>query len=195
MNDTSVDRYRIAARMERLPLSPWHTKLRLIVGTANFSDAFDALSVAYVLPALIPLWHLHPSDIGLLISTGYVGQVIGGMLSGWLAEKHGRVPVMTANLALFSLMSLACIFAHSYPTLVTLRFLQGIGLGGEVPIANVYVSEFADSTKRGRFVLLQQIMFPIGLSTAGLLAPSWCRSGAGNRCSSLARYRFCSSCR
>jgi putative MFS transporter len=84
---------------------------------------------------------------------------------------------MIANLILFSVMSLACIFAQNYLTLVLLRFLQGIGLGGEVPIANVYISEFAGSTKRGRFVLLQQIMFPIGLTAAGLLGtfvvPIW----------------------
>ena len=82
MNGAGVDRYRIAARMERLPLSPWHHKLRLVVGSANFSDAFDALTVAYVLPALIPLWHIAPSEIGLLISIGYAGQVIGAVLSG-----------------------------------------------------------------------------------------------------------------
>src|ERR1700691_6313049 len=84
---SGIDRYQIAARMERLPLSRWHNKMRLIVGSANFSDAFDALTVAYVLPALIPLWHLRPADIGLLISIGYAGQVIGGIVSGWLAEK------------------------------------------------------------------------------------------------------------
>ena len=169
MNDAGVDRFRIAARIERLPLSPWHNKLRLIVGSANFSDAFDALTVAYVLPALIPLWHLHPADIGLLISIGYAGQVIGGIVSGGLAEKYGRVPLMVANIVLFSLMSFACIFAGSYAALLTLRFLQGIGLGGEVPIANTYISEFAKSTKRGHFVLIQQLMFPIGLTTVALV--------------------------
>ncbi len=168
MNGAGVDSYRIAARIERLPLSPWHNKLRLVVGSVNFSDAFDALTVAYVLPALIPLWQLHPSDIGLLISIGYAGQVIGGVTSGWLAERHGRVPLMIANIALFSLMSFCCIFAGSYTTLLILRFLQGIGLGGEVPIANTYISEFAKSQKRGRFVLIQQLMFPIGLTTVAL---------------------------
>src|ERR1700688_715028 len=164
-----VDRYQIAARMERLPLSRWHHKMRLIVGSANFSDAFDALTIAYVLPVLIPLWHLGEAEIRLLISVGYVGQVIGGVLSGWLADRHGRVPVMTANLMFFSLMSFACVFAPNYATLFTLRFLQGIGLGGEVPIANTYVSEFARSKGRGRFVLMQQLMFPIGLTTVGLV--------------------------
>jgi MFS transporter, putative metabolite:H+ symporter len=163
------DRYQIAARMERLPVSPWHTKMRLIVGSANFSDAFDALTVAYVLPALIPLWHIAPAQIGALISIGYAGQVIGGLLSGWLADKYGRVPVMVGNIILFSLVSFACILAQNYQTLFTLRFVQGIGLGGEVPIANTYVSEFAKSKGRGRFVLIQQLMFPIGLTTVGLV--------------------------
>src|ERR1700728_940924 len=177
MDGVEADRYRIAARMERLPLSRWHNKLRLIVGSANFSDAFDALTVAYVLPALIPLWHIVPSEIGLLISIGYAGQVIGAVLSGALAEKYGRVPLMVGNLVLFSVMSLACILAQNYPALLALRFLQGIGLGGEVPIANTYISEFAQSTRRGRFVLLQQLMFPVGLTTVALvgvfLVPHW----------------------
>jgi MFS transporter, putative metabolite:H+ symporter len=168
MADTD-DQYQIAARMERLPVSPWHTKMRLIVGSANFSDAFDALTVAYVLPALIPLWHIVPAQIGALISIGYVGQVIGGLLSGWLADKYGRVPVMVGNIILFSFLSFGCILAQNYQTLFALRFVQGIGLGGEVPIANTYVSEFAKSKGRGRFVLIQQLMFPIGLTTVGLV--------------------------
>ncbi len=61
------------------------------------------------------------------------------------------------------------VAAQNYATLFTLRFLQGIGLGGEVPIANTYVSEFAKSKGRGRFVLMQQLMFPIGLTTVGLV--------------------------
>src|ERR1700685_3934796 len=164
-----VDRYQIAARMERLPLSGWHNKMRLTVGSANFSDAFDALTIAYVLPAIIPLWHLAPAQIGALISIGYAGQVVGGLLSGCLAEEYGRVPFLIANIILFSLLSFACILADSYYILFALRFVQGIGHGGEVPIANTYVSEFAKSTGRGRFVLMQQLMFPIGLTTVGLV--------------------------
>ena len=169
MDAATTDRHQIAARMERLPLSRWHNKMRLIVGSANFSDAFDALTIAYVLPVLVPLWHIPPAMIGAMISIGYLGQVVGGLLSGWLADKYGRVPVMVGNLVLFSLMSFACVLAQDYWTLFGMRFVQGIGLGGEVPIANTYVSEFAKSKGRGRFVLIQQMMFPVGLTTAGLV--------------------------
>jgi MFS transporter, putative metabolite:H+ symporter len=169
MTAATGDPYRIAARMERLPLAGWHTKMRLIVGSANFSDAFDALTIAFVLPVLVPLWHIAPSLIGAMISIGYLGQVVGGLSSGWLADRYGRVPVMIGNLILFSLMSFACVLAQDYWTLFAMRFVQGIGLGGEVPIANTYVSEFAPAKGRGRFVLIQQMMFPIGLTTAGLV--------------------------
>lgn len=50
----------IVARIERLPLSGWHIRTRLVVGIATFFDAFDALSIAYVLPALIRPWGLQP---------------------------------------------------------------------------------------------------------------------------------------
>jgi putative MFS transporter len=163
-----LDRFQIAARMERLPVAGWHHLMRLLVGSANFSDAFDALTVAYVLPVLVPLWKLSPLETGALISIGYVGQAIGGLLSGWLADRYGRVPVMAGNVIVFSLLSFACALAPDYQTLFALRFVQGIGLGGEVPIANTYVSEFAKSKGRGRFVLMQQMMFPVGLTCAGL---------------------------
>src|SRR5580704_18133874 len=143
--------------------------MRLIVGSANFSDAFDALTIAFVLPVLAPIWHLTPTQIGAMISIGYLGQVFGGLTSGWLADRYGRVPVMVGNIILFSLMSFACVLAQDYWTLFAMRFVQGIGLGGEVPIANTYVSEFAKSKGRGRFVLMQQMMFPVGLTTAGLV--------------------------
>jgi putative MFS transporter len=167
--DAAIDRYQIAARMERLPLSPWHNKMRLIVGSANFADAYDALTIAFVLPPLIQPWQIQSWMIGAMISIGYLGQVVGSMLSGWLADKHGRVRVMTGNLVLFTLMSFACALAPDYWILFAMRFVQGIGLGGQVPIANTYVSEFAKSKARGRFVLIQQMMFPVGLTTAGLV--------------------------
>ncbi len=174
---TDTDNYRIAARLERLPASRWHNKLRFTIGCVNFWDAFDALTITYVLPALIPLWHMRPAEIGALISIGYAGQIVGGLVSGWLAERYGRVPLLTGNLVLFPLVSLACMAAQTYSVLMALRFLQGVGLGGEVPIANAYISEFANSEHRARFVLVQQTMFPLGLTMVALfgtfVVPLW----------------------
>jgi putative MFS transporter len=48
------------------------------------------------------------------------------------------------------------------------RFLQGIGTGGEVPVASAYINEFIGARKRGRFFLLYEVIFPVGLLFAGL---------------------------
>ena len=80
-NATPVTPAQIAARIERLPFSPWHVKVRVVMGVATFFDAFDALAIAYVLPVLIPLWKLAPGEIGLLISIGFAGQLVGGIIN------------------------------------------------------------------------------------------------------------------
>jgi putative MFS transporter len=166
INVAQAARYQIAERLERLPISPWHTKIRTIIAFAWFFDAFDALAIAYVLPAIIPLWHIPQPQIGGLISIGYAGQALGSLLFGYLAQRYGRVPITIATLILFSVMSLACAFAWDYQSLFWMRFIQGFGLGGEIPVINTYLNEFAKAERRARFIILFQLAFPIGLLAA-----------------------------
>src|SRR5436309_12918545 len=158
----------IVARLERLPTSSWQVKARIIVGVATFFDAFDALVIASVLPVIVPLWKLTPPEIGLMISAGFLGQLLGALLFGWIAERYGRMKAMVGSIALFALMSLACAFAWDYGSLLVLRTIQGIGLGGEVPVAAVFISELAKAQGRGRFVLLYELVFPVGPVAASL---------------------------
>ena len=157
----SVDN--VVARIERLPTSWWHVRTRIIVGVATFFDAFDAIAIATVLPVLVPMWKLTPPDIGFMISAGYVGQLIGALLFGWIGERYGRMPAMIGSITTFAVMSFVCAFAWDYNSLLWFRTLQGIGLGGEVPVAAVYISELTRAKNRGRFVLLYELVFPIGL--------------------------------
>lgn len=163
----SVDN--VVARIERLPTSWWHVRTRIIVGVATFFDAFDALAIAAVLPALVPLWKLTGPQIGFMISSGYLGQLIGALFFGWVGERYGRRPAVIGATLMFSLMSIGCGMAWDYNSLVVFRVLQGIGLGGEVPVAAVYISELTKAHGRGRFVLLYELVFAIGIAAAGLL--------------------------
>jgi putative MFS transporter len=173
----AVSEQSIAARLERLPVSPWHVKMRVILGVATFFDAFDALSIAYVLPVLIGAWKIAPQQIGWLISIGFAGQAVGALFFGWLAERIGRVPVARITIAIFAIMSLVCATADSYEQLFWYRFVQGIGLGGEVPVAAAYISEIARADRRGGFFLLYELIFPIGLLAAAAIGsqvvPLW----------------------
>src|SRR5258706_12978648 len=117
----------VVARIERLPTSWWHVRTRIIVGVATFFDAFDALAIATVLPVLVPMWKLTPPQIGILISAGFLGQLAGALLFGWIAERFGRMPAMIWSIATFAVMRLVCAFAWDYNSLLAFRGLPGIG--------------------------------------------------------------------
>jgi putative MFS transporter len=105
----------------------------------------------------------------MIISAGYVGQLLGAVLFGSLAEKIGRLKTLFITIILFAFMDGACLFAWSGVSMMVFRFLQGIGTGGEVPVASAYVNEFIGAEKRGRFFLLYEVIFPIGLVFAGMV--------------------------
>jgi putative MFS transporter len=157
----------LLSRMENVPFSRWHTKARVVMGSATFFDAFDALSLAFALPVLIGLWRISPAQVGFLISASYVGQLVGALLFSGLAEKFGRVRSATAAVAIMSIMSLACALAGSFPALLACRLVQGIGIGGEMPVAAAYISELSRAHGRGRFFLLYEMIFPVGLMVTG----------------------------
>lgn len=158
----------IAARLERLPYSRWHITVSAFLGVAIFFDSFDALSIAYVLPVISREWHIPPQSIGGLISISNVGQALGALFFGTLAERIGRIPTARLTIALIAVMSLACAFTTNYQELFWCRFVEGIGLGGEIPVASAYISEILRAERRGGSFLSYQMIFPVGLLGAGI---------------------------
>src|ERR1700721_4756407 len=99
------------------------------MGSATFFDAFNALSIPFLLPILVPLWHITAPEIGFLIGASYVGQIIGALTFSSAAERYGRVPCAAASTAIYAIMSLACAGAWSFSALLIFRFFQGMALG------------------------------------------------------------------
>jgi putative MFS transporter len=150
---------------------------RVIMGSATFFDAFGALSLAFALPLLNRLWHMSPQQSGLLIGAAYVGQLGGALLFSWMAERFGRVRSASIAVGIIAVMSLACAIAQNLGWLIACRMVQGIGIGGEMPVAAAYISELSPAHRRGKFFLLYEMIFPIGLMAAGQagawLVPLW----------------------
>ena len=157
----------LIARLERVPFSLWHVRARVLMGSATFFDAFDSLAIAFVLPVLVRAWGITAVEIGWLIAVGYLGQFIGALLFGAIAERYGRVRGAAGATAVMSIMSVACATAGNLPELLMLRLVQGIGTGGEVPVAAVYINELSKAHGRGRFFMLYEMIFPIGLMVTG----------------------------
>lgn len=175
MNDTD-SASDLVYRLERVPFSRWHLRSRIIAGTATFFDAFDALAIAFVLPVLVREWGLSSAQVGWLLAIGYLGQLAGALLFGAIAERYGRVPSAAAATGLMSLVGIFCAMSGDFWSLMALRLVQGIGIGGEMPVAAVYVNELSKAQGRGRFVLLCELLFPVGLlataQIAGLVVPA-----------------------
>ncbi len=158
----------LVARLERIPITRRLLMIRIIIGAATFFDAYTVLVIAFAMPQLVTQWGLTPGWVAMILSAGYVGQFVGAILFGWVAEKIGRLPTLLITIVVFVSMDIACLFAWNGASILVFRFLQGIGTGGEVPVASAYINEFIGARKRGRFFLLYEVIFPVGLLFAGL---------------------------
>lgn len=159
----------LIAHFEAIPFSPWHRHARIVMGSATFLDAFDALSLAFVLPVLVKLWSLSPAEIGLLIGASYVGQLAGALFFSRLADSFGRIPMAAIATVIMSLMSLGCALVGNFALLLLCRLIQGIGIGGQMPVAAAYISELLRAQDRGRHFMLYEMIFPVGLMVTGQL--------------------------
>ncbi|RSS89914.1 MFS transporter [Streptomyces sp. WAC02707] len=162
----------IGARFERLPLCRWQVMVRLVVGAVTFFEAFDQLLIAYALPDLRDEWDLGTSQVTALMTVGSIGMLIGALASGRLADRIGRVKVIAGCIALSGVCNLALVLCTSPEPFMAIRFVQGMAIGGEVPIAATFIAEITRAHQRGRFVLLYELVFPAGL-TAGALLAAW----------------------
>lgn len=165
---TAVANAKLVGRLERIPVTRRLLLIRVIIGSATFFDAYTVLVIAFAMPALVTEWGLNPGQVGLILSAGYVGQIFGAVGFGWLAERIGRLPTLLITILLFVSMDIACLFAWNGTSMMIFRFFQGVGTGGEVPIASAYINEFIGAKKRGRFFLFYELIFPIGLMFAGI---------------------------
>ena len=159
----------LLGRMESVPFTRWHLKPRIIMGCATFFDAFTALSIASAVPVLRVEWGLTTVQIGFLLTASYLGQLVGALVFGWIGERIGRVKAASLACLIMAIGDLACALSGNFWTLFTWRVLQGVGVGGEMPVAATYINELSRAHGRGRFFLAYELIFPLGFLAAGFL--------------------------
>ena len=138
----------------------------VLLGFIMLFDSWDSIAIAYVMPSLTKEWGLSPAVAGMLISSGYVGQFIGAVLLGGLAERFGRLPVFVVAVVVMGALALACAFSPNYEVLLAVRFVQGIAIGGALPVSITYVNELAPTQTRGRYFTIFQWLCMSGYAVA-----------------------------
>ena len=135
-----------------------------------FLDGFDTQAIGYVAPALAKEWGLSKAALGPVFSAGLFGLMIGALVFGPLADRIGRRKIIIFSTLAFGLGTLATAFVSDVNTLLAIRFLTGLGLGGAMPNAVAMTSEFSPHRRRATMVMIMFCGFSIGAALGGLLA-------------------------
>ena len=164
-------------QLDQLPLSRFHWRLLLISGIGWLFDAMDVLVVGSVVAAVSREWQLDATQAQWINTANLAGLFFGALASGILADGLGRRFVFAATLLLYSVFSGLSAAATGIGMLMALRFLAGLGLGGELPVAATMVSEFMPAKRRGFMVVLLESFWAYGSVAAALIAflviPTW----------------------
>jgi MFS transporter, AAHS family, 4-hydroxybenzoate transporter len=142
----------------------------VMCGLIVFVDGFDAQAMGYVAPALTAALAIPRAVLGPVISSGLVGMMIGALVSGSLADRVGRRPVLIACALIFGIGSLLTATAQSVQTLVIYRALTGLGMGGAMPNAIALTSERMPAHRRGTSVTWMICGFSLGAAVGGFVA-------------------------
>lgn len=156
-------------RLDRLPFTRRHGTLLAGSGIGWALDAMDVGLIGFVMAALAKQWQLDTTTLGWIGSIGFVGMAAGASLGGLLADRIGRRQVFALTLLVYGIATGAAALSTSVAMLMALRFVVGIGLGAELPVASTLVSEYAPKKIRGRVVVALEAFWAIGWIMAALL--------------------------
>ena len=160
----------LVSRVQRLPIGKFHYTLLWVIGLGWMFDAMDTGLIAFILTSMAEEWNMSASEKGWVVSIGFVGMAIGAIFSGGLADRIGRRTVFAMTLVIYSIATALCAFAPNLMWLLIFRFIVGLGLGGQLPVAVTLVSEYIPAHVRGRFIVLLESFWGLGWLVAALVS-------------------------
>jgi MFS transporter, putative metabolite:H+ symporter len=158
----------IAARLERLPMSPYLWRLVILLSLGGWFEIYDLFFTGYIAPGLTRSGLLTTttqaffgfSGIGAFVAATFAGLFVGTFFLGFLADRFGRRFIFTTALLGYTLATVLMACQSSADGVLVWRFLAGIGIGVEVITIDAYITELVPSRMRGRaFAVNQAVMF------------------------------------
>ena len=160
----------VAARLERLPMTGYQRKIFAIIASAWLADQIDVALLTFLLGTLVVAFHLSPAQAGQLAAMTFAGQLVGNILFGAASDKYGRKAVFQVTMLIWGVASLAAAAAWSLTALMVCRFLMGVGVGGEAPVAQAMVSEIVPADVRGKYIAFMEGFWAVGYVLSGAIS-------------------------
>ncbi|MCX4094102.1 MFS transporter [Nocardia sp. alder85J] len=153
-----------------MPIIRVHVVAVVCIGLGLFFDTYDVFLSGTLSVVLKKEFHLGADTLKAVLASGFVGQFLGALLLGRIADRLGRRRAFLVNLAAYSIFTLIGGLSPNVTVLVLSRFLAGMGLGAELALADTYLSDLLPAKVRGRFIAVAYTLGLLGVPAAGFLA-------------------------
>ncbi|HEU5227746.1 MAG TPA: MFS transporter [Ktedonobacteraceae bacterium] len=160
----------LLAELDNSELSGFHWKAMITSGMGFFTDAYDLFIIGAALSILIPLWKLNALEISLVGSISLLAAALGSFLFGYLADRIGRHAIYSLTLVVLAVGALLSALAPNIYWLLALRFIMGLGIGGDYPLSATLMSEYANRKDRGKLITMVFSMQGLGLILGPVIA-------------------------
>ncbi|MFJ9815445.1 MFS transporter [Streptomyces sp. NPDC101151] len=160
----------IGVRLDRMPITPLHRRLTAVIGIGLFFDTFENNLSGTIGKVLQSDFGFGTTSLKLVLASVFVGQFIGSLTLGRIADRFGRRRAFLINLAIYSVFSLLGAFSPNATWLIVTRFLAGIGIGAEQALSDCYLADVLPAKKRGRFIAWAYTLAFCGVPAVGFAA-------------------------
>src|ERR1700722_12722182 len=153
--------------LDEAKISPLHRRVVALIAAGYFCDVIDFTILGALIPFIIKSGFTTPAEAAIIGSAAIFGMAIGTAGQGEFSDRFGRRFIYQFNLLLFGIFTILGALAPSITLLVICRFIAGIGLGAEQPLAFAYAGEYSPKAIRGRILAIVHFIggacvWPIG---------------------------------
>lgn len=147
-------------------LRPFHYTIFIYANAGVFCDGYILSSIGLALITLTPRFNLDPLATGLIGGATLFGILVGAPVFGHLTDRHGRRILMIADLCAFVVVAVLQIFVTNVWELIVLRFVLGLAIGADYPIATAIIAEFMPAKQRGAALSAMEAVWFLGAAVA-----------------------------
>lgn len=155
--------------LDQAPMSKLHKKFWLLAGMGIMLDGFDFFIIGVANPLISKQFGASAWLTGLVSAAAIVGAIFGAAFLGPLGDKLGRRRIFKYDLVMFVVFSVGCMFAWDLWSLIAFRFLLGIAVGLDYPIAAAYLAEVLPQRNRGRWLVSAFSLQAVGMMLGALV--------------------------
>jgi MFS family permease len=155
--------------LDEAAMSRLHVRFWLLAGLGIMLDGFDFFIIGVANPLIAADLGTTDAEKGLVSAAAIVGAIVGAGVLGPLGDKLGRRRIFQFDLALFVVFSLLCAAAPNVWSLIAFRFVLGVAIGLDYPIAASYLAEVLPARGRGRWLTAAFSLQAVGIMLGALI--------------------------